>query len=257
MCPVGVLADDRDQVAVHETGIDDDAVADREAVDARLQAPRRCRRRRRRGSAASGPTGDPRLHPDIEPVERRGSKPDEHLARRRRRVGDILVEENLGPAVLVDPDRFHRTILSHDGRGASANRTLARHRRGRRDAGGGLRVDRASHPRAPRSRAVRPDALHDGAARGVVPPGAIAPECPHRGGCGALLLVAGAGAGAERRHPAPLRVARSLRRCSASAWMRSAGASGATTAFSSTRTTMSIARRRFEPASGSTGRTRW
>jgi hypothetical protein len=45
-------------------------------------------------------------------VERRRTQLDEDLAVARLRVGDVLVAQNLGAAVLMDPDRLHGTILA-------------------------------------------------------------------------------------------------------------------------------------------------
>ena len=45
--------------------------------------------------------------PEVEMVERGGAKLDEHLVRARLGIGRVLVAENLGPAVLVDPDCLH------------------------------------------------------------------------------------------------------------------------------------------------------
>ena len=46
-------------------------------------------------------------------VERRGAQTDEHLARPGLGIGRVLVAEDLGPAVLVDPDRLHPGTISH------------------------------------------------------------------------------------------------------------------------------------------------
>jgi epoxyqueuosine reductase len=40
-------------------------------------------------------------------IERRRMQPDEHLAGAGRRVGHVLEDEDVGPAVLVDPDSLH------------------------------------------------------------------------------------------------------------------------------------------------------
>ena len=45
-------------------------------------------------------------------VERRRAQADEHLARAGRRIGNLLVAQHLGPAVLVDPDGLHGGIVS-------------------------------------------------------------------------------------------------------------------------------------------------
>ena len=70
----------------------------------------------------------------------------------------------------------------------------ARARRDRRGAGRAVRRDRAAHPRAPRARPLRRHALHDGAARGLVPSRDAARRRAHRRLGGALLLRARAGA---------------------------------------------------------------
>ena len=41
-------------------------------------------------------------------VQRGGAQLDEHLARPRDGIRRVLVAQDLGAAVLVDPDRFHR-----------------------------------------------------------------------------------------------------------------------------------------------------
>ena len=55
--------------------------------------------------------GQPSPQPDVEVVERGGAQLDEHLAGPGLRVGNLLVAEHLGPALLVDPDRLHRPIV--------------------------------------------------------------------------------------------------------------------------------------------------
>jgi hypothetical protein len=45
-------------------------------------------------------------------VERRGTEPDEHLARPGNGIRDLLDAQDLGPSVLVDSGREHGTILS-------------------------------------------------------------------------------------------------------------------------------------------------
>jgi hypothetical protein len=51
--------------------------------------------------------GQPPAHPDVQMVQRRGAQVDEDVVGPRLRIGRILVAQHLGPAVLVDPDRFH------------------------------------------------------------------------------------------------------------------------------------------------------
>src|SRR6478736_676035 len=46
-------------------------------------------------------------------VERGSAQTDEHLARPGLGIGRVLVAENLGPAVLVDPNRLHPGTISH------------------------------------------------------------------------------------------------------------------------------------------------
>ena len=81
----------------------------------------------------------------------------------------------------------------------------------------GVHGDRAAHPRAPRARPVRGHALHDGAARGVVPPGVAAARRAHRDLGRALLLGARGAARAGRRAAGALHVARQLRRAARAA----------------------------------------
>ena len=97
MRAVGVLADHGDHVAVLETRIDDDALA---GVDPDAGAVGAEDARLRHG-------GKPLPHPEVEVVERRRPQLDEHLARPGDRVGDLLVAEHLGAAVLMDPHRLH------------------------------------------------------------------------------------------------------------------------------------------------------
>ena len=49
-------------------------------------------------------------------VERSGAKLDEHLVGPRLGVGRVLVAENLGAAVLVDPDCLHFADPRHNAR---------------------------------------------------------------------------------------------------------------------------------------------
>jgi epoxyqueuosine reductase len=46
-------------------------------------------------------------------VERGGAQTDEHLARTGLGIGRFLVAQDLGPAVLVDPNRLHPGTISH------------------------------------------------------------------------------------------------------------------------------------------------
>ena len=55
-------------------------------------------------------------NPDVEVVEACGSQRDENLARSGLGIGDVLVAEDIGAAVLVDADRLHGAESSHDQR---------------------------------------------------------------------------------------------------------------------------------------------
>ena len=126
-----------------------------------------------------------------------GAQPDEHLAGRRLRIRHVLVAR-------APPGRRPRgSALPAPGgtlpcapRGAGAARRGARARRRRRDARGRLRGDRAPHPRAPGARALRRHAVHDGAARALVPSGDAAARRADRRLGRALLLRARARAAA-------------------------------------------------------------
>ncbi len=109
MRPVHVLTDDPG--ALVEAWIDDDLVALAEAVDALTErhddagaVGAEDARLRSRGEAAA--------QPDVQMVEARRPEPDQDLARTGDRVGRVLVAEDLGPSVLVDPDGFHCAILA-------------------------------------------------------------------------------------------------------------------------------------------------
>ena len=106
MRPVGVLAEHRDQGAVLEARVEHDAVAEHEAFDAGAGS------RDNPGTVRSEDPGlrhgrEAHAHPHIEVVERRGGKANEYLALAGIRVGDVLVPEDVGAALLVDPDRLH------------------------------------------------------------------------------------------------------------------------------------------------------
>ena len=102
---------DRDRVAVLEAGIEHDALAGGQPVDAVTE---------RLDHAGAVRAEDPRLrhrgqppaYPDVEMVERRGPETDENLARPGDGVGYLLHAEDVRAAVLVDPGREHGTILS-------------------------------------------------------------------------------------------------------------------------------------------------
>ena len=114
---VRVLADDRDATVMRDPRIDDDAFADLEAL---CPFPE--------GSNDPGTVGteDPRLRnrgeplpdPDIEMVQPRGPQGDEYLTRRGLGIGDVLVPDDLGPAVFVDANSFHEAESCHDRRRA-------------------------------------------------------------------------------------------------------------------------------------------
>ena len=111
MRPVAVLADHGNRVAVLEPGVEHDALAHVQAIDALAD--------RLDDAGAVGAEdaglrdgGEPPAHPDVEVVERRRAEPDEHLARAGHRVGDLLDPQHLGAAVLVDTGGEHGTILS-------------------------------------------------------------------------------------------------------------------------------------------------
>ena len=208
---------------------------------------------------------DPRLRhrretladPDVEVVQRRGAELDQDLSGAWHRVGGVLVAEHLRarrPRGCGSPSRgtiFHMTAAELERLAAGA-----RPRRRRRGAGVGVRGDRAAHPRAQERGALRRHAVHDGAARGVLPSRDAAAGRAHRRLRRALLLRAGAGA-ASRRGTAPaLHVVRRATPCCASGSTSSAGGSAASTACSSTRTSTSTARPPHARASASTARTR-
>jgi hypothetical protein len=94
-----VLADD--QPAVVETGVDHDPLAGIQAL-ARAVGAEDPRLRDRGLSAAD---------PEVDSVQGCGPEPDEYFTLRRRRIGRVLVAENLGSPVLVNPDRFHRGTI--------------------------------------------------------------------------------------------------------------------------------------------------
>ena len=118
---------------------------------------------------------------------------------------------------------------SQCGRDDSRARPTRRGARDRRDRGGarhGLRGDRAPHPRPQGTGPLRGHALHDGAARGVLPPRDAAAGRPHGRRRRALLLRAGGPAGpGEGRLPAT--PGATATPSSARSSMRSARASGA------------------------------
>ena len=110
MDALGVLADHVDHPTVLEPGIDHDRPAGLQPGDALAQ---------RLDHAGAVRPEDPRLRhggqplsrPDVEVVQRRKPQPHEDLAGAGDRIGDVLVAQDLGAAVLMDDDRFHRTIV--------------------------------------------------------------------------------------------------------------------------------------------------
>ena len=247
MGAVGVLADDADPLAVLDPGVDHDALA-RVAADACAVGAEDARLRHR---------GQPLAHPEVEVVQRGGAELDQHLARRRRpdrarprsaapRARRPRGSESPSPGTI---SRMTAAELARLGGGARA-------RRDRRGARRALRGDRAAHPRAARPRALRGHALHDGAARGLVPSRDAAAGRAHRRLGRALLLRPGAAARARGGPAAALHVERRLRRAAGAARRAGAARSAAPTACSSTRTSTSTARPPRGPASASTARTR-
>src|SRR5215472_731858 len=94
--------------------------------------------------------------------------------------------------------------------GTSGHRTRSRPRCRRSRAGGALRRNGASHPRAARTGTLRGHALHDGAAGGVVPSRDAVAGRAHRDLGRALLLAAGARSPAGPRPVAAVHVVRRL-----------------------------------------------
>ena len=105
-----VLADHVDDAVVLETRVDHHRLA-------RLQAGDTCAERLDDACpvGAQDPglrhRGEPLAGPHVEVVERGRAHPDQHLAGPRDRIRDVLVAEDLGPAVLVDDDRLHGPIV--------------------------------------------------------------------------------------------------------------------------------------------------
>ena len=109
MRPVHVLTHDPGPLV--EARVDDDLVALPEAVDALAE------RHDDAGAVGSedarlGRGGEAAAEPDVQVVEARRPQADQHLARPGDRIGRVLVPENLGPSVLVDPNGFHCAILA-------------------------------------------------------------------------------------------------------------------------------------------------
>jgi hypothetical protein len=93
---VGVLADHGDPIAVLEPRVDDDPPS-------RLVQPG--------AVGAEDPWlrhgGQPSAYPDVEMVHGRSPQLDQDVLGPGFRIGRVLVAEDLGPAVLVDPHGFH------------------------------------------------------------------------------------------------------------------------------------------------------
>ena len=107
-----MFADHVDRSAARlDAGIDDDALAGVEAVDALSEGL---------DEARSVGAEDARLRdggetfadPDVEVVQRGSLELDENLALARSRIGRLFEDENLGAAVLMDPHCAHRGRLS-------------------------------------------------------------------------------------------------------------------------------------------------
>ena len=159
-------------------------------------------------------------------------------------IGDVLVPQDLGPAVLVDPDRLH----GHNPRMTAAELARCADELGLDVVGAAPAEaydETEQHIRdAARAWSLRRHEVHDGAARGLVPPRAAARRRgAHRRVGGPLLLGRRAGARPRRGTAAALRLARPLR----------APARAARRARSAARRPLPRARRR-EPARRPRGR---
>ncbi len=102
--PVAMLAEHMDAVRVREARVDHDALA-RSGDHARPVRTEDPRLRHRRHAPPK---------PDVEVVQRGSSELDQNLPGARHRIRHLLVAQNLGAALLVDPDRLHAVRL--DGR---------------------------------------------------------------------------------------------------------------------------------------------
>ena len=98
---VDVLADD--QAAVVESRVDDHALA---RVNT-LPGPVRAEDPRFRHGGLSA------ADPEVDVVQRRRAQTDEDFAFCGRRIGGILVPQDVGPTVLVNPDRLHAGTIFH------------------------------------------------------------------------------------------------------------------------------------------------
>ena len=110
MDSLGVLPDHLDRLPVLEPGVDHDRLARLEALDLRPDrlddAGSVCAenaRLRHRGQSLA--------RPDVEVVQRREAHPDERFARGGLRIGNVLVPQDLGAAVLLDQNRLHPAIV--------------------------------------------------------------------------------------------------------------------------------------------------
>ncbi len=104
-----------------------------------------------------------------------------------------------------------------DARRARGVRGGARDRRHRLRAGGALPAHGGRDRRTAKPRPVRRHALHDGAARGLLPSGAARPGGAQRRLGGPLLLPSRTRAGGRRGEATPLHVVRRLRRAAGGA----------------------------------------
>ena len=234
-------------------GVDHDAIADGEPVDAWAERFHHARAVRAQ-DARLRHGREPHAHPDVEMVERRGRQPDQHLALRRLRIGHVLVPQHVRAAVLVDPNRLHghnplmtAAELAQLGRGA-------RPRRRRGGSGRAVRGDRAAHPRAARARPLRRHEVHDGPARGLLSPGAAARRVPAPSSRRRSATGPTGPSRARRGAAAAVRLARPLRAPARAARRARAAARRLRTACSSTRTSTSTARRRARAGVGFYGK---
>ena len=193
-------------------------------------------------------------------VQRSGAKLDEHLVRPRLGIRRVLVAENLGPAVLVDPDCLHFRDPRHNAGVTTESSSGSR---------GELGIDVVgAAPAEPYDETERH--IHERREHGLFAdmrftmarpevschPETLLPGRADRHLRSALLLRRRRRARGRAR--AGSRATRGLtptQTCGRSS-TSSAGGSAGPTACSSTRTTMSTAREPPAPASASTGRTR-
>ncbi len=94
---VGGLAENVHLAVAYDRGVDDNALV-RARQHAGAVGAEDARLRHRRKSLAN---------PDVQMIERRRPQFDEHLALGGLGIGDLLVAQDLGAAVLMDSDRLH------------------------------------------------------------------------------------------------------------------------------------------------------